>query len=308
MSAPVPAVLLLNFNRPDLTAGLIECLRPVQPPRVYFAVDGPRANKPGEAEQVQAVQACAALIDWPCEVHTLFRDQNLGCRQAVSQAISWFFSHEEMGIILEDDIRPSSTFFAFAGALLERYKDVPEIMHISAFNYNKRTWGEASYFFSSYSASIWGWATWRRAWQQYNEELSDIEAFFESEYAQGILHYKEVVDYYRSALLQTRNKSINSWDYIWLYSIWRAKGLSIMPNANLAINIGFDERGTHMQHKPATFDLALSPTGELNAITHPEIIKANLEADKDRIRHRFVLSSSLVDRIIKKSRRLLQSI
>jgi hypothetical protein len=257
---------------------------------------------------VKAVQACTALIDWPCEVHTLLREQNLGCRSAVSQAISWFFSHEEAGIILEDDIRPSAAFFSFAGTLLERFKETPEIMHISAFNYDRNIWGEASYFFSSYSASIWGWATWRRAWQQYNEELSDIEDFFSSEYAKEILHYKEVVDYYRSALLATRNKEIISWDYIWLYSKWRAKGLSIVPNTNMAVNVGFDDRGTHMHNKPKTFDLKLSNINKYTSITHPEKIQSNQEADRHRIRLRFDLSGSVFDKIIKKGKRLLQSI
>jgi hypothetical protein len=73
-------------------------------------------------------------VDWPCELKTLFRESNLGCKNAVSGGINWFFSHEEMGIILEDDCLPSASFFDYATQLLQRYRHDNRIWMISGFN------------------------------------------------------------------------------------------------------------------------------------------------------------------------------
>lgn len=89
-----------------------------------MAADGPRADhRGGEGEKVRAVRNyILSSIDWNCEVKTLFRDENLGCKRAVSSAIDWFFSHVEEGIILEDDCVPDQSFFPFCQELLERYR------------------------------------------------------------------------------------------------------------------------------------------------------------------------------------------
>jgi hypothetical protein len=107
-------VLFLVFNRPETTARVFEAIRQARPPRLYVGADGARDEREGEAERTAEVRRIATAVDWPCEVKTLFRDRNLGCRNAVSGAIDWFFENEEAGIILEDDCLPSQSFFGFA--------------------------------------------------------------------------------------------------------------------------------------------------------------------------------------------------
>src|SRR5688572_20906804 len=102
-----PPVLFLVFNRPDTTARAFEAIRSARPARLYVAADGPRVGRAGEAERCAEARRIATAADWPCEIRTLFRDRNLGCRLGVSTAIDWFFEHEQEGIILEDDCVPS---------------------------------------------------------------------------------------------------------------------------------------------------------------------------------------------------------
>jgi len=116
------SVLFLVFNRPDTTAQVFEAIRKAQPPRLYVAADGPRLDRVGEAEKVAKVREIATAVDWPCELKTLFRETNLGCKYAVSGAITWFFKHEEQGIILEDDCLPSQSFFGFVRNYLKNSK------------------------------------------------------------------------------------------------------------------------------------------------------------------------------------------
>ncbi len=125
------AVLFVVFNRPEPTARVFEAIRKARPPRLYVAADGPRDGREGEAEKVEAVRRIATNVDWPCEVKTLLRERNFGCRNAVSSAISWFFDNEEQGIILEDDCLPSQSFFWFCENLLDRYRCDTRIWQIS---------------------------------------------------------------------------------------------------------------------------------------------------------------------------------
>ncbi len=121
------AVLLLIFNRPETTELVFEAIRKSRPSRLYVAADGPREDREGEAERVAKARDIATAVDWPCEVKTLFRSRNLGCKYAVSTAIDWFFQHEEEGIILEDDVLPVEGFFYFCQAALNEYRDDPRV-------------------------------------------------------------------------------------------------------------------------------------------------------------------------------------
>ena len=129
------AVLFLVFNRIDTTKQVFEAIQQAKPPKLYIAADGARESNEGEAEKVKAVREYIMQnTDWECEVKTLFREQNYGCKMAVSGAIDWFFDNEEMGIILEDDCLPSQSFFWFCEELLERYKDDMRVGQICGFN------------------------------------------------------------------------------------------------------------------------------------------------------------------------------
>jgi len=103
MQLDCPPVLFLIFNRPDTAQRVFDRIRLAQPRKLYVAADGPRAGRPAEATECLETRAILEQVDWECEVVTLFREENLGCRIAVSSAITWFFNQVEFGIILEDD-------------------------------------------------------------------------------------------------------------------------------------------------------------------------------------------------------------
>jgi hypothetical protein len=170
------SVLLTGFNRPDAIARVLDAVRRYRPATLFVAMDGPRIDRPGEAERCAAARGAVAAVDWPCEVEYLLRNENLGCRRAMAEAIDWFFDHVEDGIIIEDDCLPSPGFFPFVESLLDRYRDDERVAMISGTNV-LRKWrprGE-SYFFGSYGA-VWGWATWRRAWQHADTRLAGLES------------------------------------------------------------------------------------------------------------------------------------
>jgi hypothetical protein len=272
------AILFLVFNRPELTRKVMAAIREAQPPKLYVAADGPRACK-NEEELCSQARLIATEVDWPCEVKTLFRAQNLGCRRAVSEAVDWFFRHEESGIILEDDCCPHPTFFPYCEEMLDRYATDERIMSIDGSSFHEQSHRlRESYCFSQYPI-VWGWATWRRAWSFYDGEMSQWPKFRDTHclraWSEGDGAFE---NYWIDIFDRVSQGDIDTWDYQWLFSCWLHHGLSCHPTRNLVSNIGFGADGTH------TFDsnntLANRPAVEMEfPLIHPEHCARDVLAD-----------------------------
>lgn len=241
------AVLFLVFNRPDTTKRVFEAIRIAKPPRLYIAADGPREYKPGEKEKVQLVRDYVINnIDWNCEVKTLFREKNLGCKYAVSSAITWFFENEEMGIILEDDCLPSQSFFWFCEVLLDKYNNDLRIWHISGNNFYSKVEknNKYSYYFGGIYGSIWGWATWKSRWKNYDVEMENYYNLNESGILFNCYDGSKSVKH-RIMQFERIKTGFNTWDYQWAYCRFINSGLTIISSVNLISNIGFRNDATH---------------------------------------------------------------
>lgn len=244
-------VLIIGFNRPDLTEITLNRIIEYKPSKIYFAVDGARENNLIEIEKVNQVCDLKDIIPDSIHLETRFAEKNQGCRLGVSSAISWFFENEEMGVILEDDCFPDLSFFTFCEDLLVRYMDDQSVGMISGVNffYNQIDL-KNSYFFSKYF-HIWGWATWRRAWEGYksnNLDLSNIE----SELAK-VFNSKRAIQTWKSWIEESSSGKVDTWDHQWSYHNWKAGRISIMPAKNLVRNLGFREDGTHTNDPSSNF-------------------------------------------------------
>jgi len=237
------AVLFIVFNRPITTQVVFDAIREARPPRLYVAADGPRLNVEGEHGACEVTRAIIKQVDWECDIKTLFRQSNMGCRDAVSGAIDWFFDNEQEGIILEDDVVPAPAFFGFCDLMLERYRFQENVAMISGFNPLGAITNSSQYFYTRY-ASIWGWATWRSRWKLYDIKMS---SWSKSSFVltMGMHLPLHVLEYFINAYEQTKNGKINTWDYQWSATMQIKNLLAIKPVANLISNIGYE--GTHAQ-------------------------------------------------------------
>jgi hypothetical protein len=236
---------------------VLDRVKLVQPARLYVHCDGPRKEVSGEADRVGEVQDLLRHIDWPCEVKTLFRAENQGLRKGVFGAINWFFSQEESGIILEDDCLPDPSFFRFCDEMLSKYVDFEQIMHIGGSNLaQKNTQGlPESYFFSKF-AFVWGWATWRRAWQKMSLDLEGLDTFKANRTISALTDDPLSQTYLLDKFEATQQQTNNSWAYAWLYSVLKNDGLSIIPCQNLVQNTGIGEKSaTHTKQADSGADL-----------------------------------------------------
>lgn len=271
-------LLFLVFNRPDTTREVFESIRRVKPLHLYIAADGPRLNRQGESELVSEVREIVNAVDWPCKVNTLFRRENLGCKLAVSEAISWFFENEEFGIILEDDCLPSPDFFPYCEELLHRYRDNDQVFAVTGNNFQdgiRR--GESAYYFSRYF-HCWGWASWRRAWKTYDVNMSYWPDWLNSEDWKCKVPDRVERNFWQTIFNNTFSGKINTWDYQWSARIWQAGGVVATPNVNLVTNIGFGADATHTLSENSK--LAEMPTESLGSLTHPLKVQRNLASER----------------------------
>ena len=248
------ALLFVVFNRPDETKRVFDEIRKATPPRLYIASDGPRQGFSDDYRLIAEVRRIVEEVDWPCQVRTLFRDKNIGAGSAVAGAVTWFFSHEDMGIVLEDDCLPSQSFFGFAQQLLEHYASDEDVALISGYN-AQQEWKRCNseYFFSNFGGT-WGWASWKRAWSHYDSEMTKLDEIVAAGRLRrelgsklGKLRERELL----SARSQIRSGEIDAWDYQWAYSRHLIGGLACVPSVSLVENIGFGPNATHTRIPPS---------------------------------------------------------
>ena len=261
MKTPVAFII---FNRPDTAERVFSEIAKARPSKLLVIADGPRLDRPGEIEKCNASRAIIDRIDWPCEVLTNYSEINLGCKNRVSSGIDWVFSQVEEAIILEDDCLPEASFFQFCEEMLERYRHDERIGMISGTNFlDNKIAIDDSYYFSKYM-TIWGWATWRRAWKDYDVTIEFWPKLKNDGFLDSRISLKDERSYWYRAFDRVHSGAIDTWDYQWVLCNWIQSRLSVVPSINLISNIGFRPDATHtsglsiysdMNAKPLKFPL-----------------------------------------------------
>jgi hypothetical protein len=301
---PAP-ILFLIFNRSDLTAKVFARIREAAPKQLYIAADGPRASRTGEDVICRETRRIVAEVDWDCQVHHLYRTENLGCKLAVSSAITWFFENVESGIILEDDCLPDPSFFPFCSELLERHQDDVQIGIVGGVNFQSkadRAQSNHSYYFSTYP-HIWGWATWRRVWSHYDANLVEWSGDLEAHANE--IPIPRVRDTLTTWMRNAQTGETDTWDYQLLNLLISRRQFAVIPWVNLVTNIGFDERATHTTGAVSSLPPAVAMTFPL---THPSEIVANRLADSYTESVVFGIAPNLANHLYRRFQTLLKRI
>jgi hypothetical protein len=293
-------ILFLIFNRPDTTAKGFERIRQIKPTRLYVAADAARDGRSDEVKRCAETRAIIQRIDWDCELKTLYRDKNLGCKTAVSEAITWFFEQEEYGVILEDDCLPDLSFFPFCEELLIRYKDDSRIGHIGGNCFFSRIVSDGlSYDFCSFS-HIWGWASWRRVWKNYDVNFSYWEESQKDRNKRKSLFKNLHEEIYFSSFISDTlkgNRGINTWDVQYLYMLRVQNQLSVYPAVNLVTNIGLNSiNATNTKKNSNLFAPSLPMTFPL---IHPIYVMPNHRIDNTTLKKIFFSYKRILRFIIK---------
>lgn len=244
-------ILLICFNRADHAQQVLERIIDACPKDLYVFRDHWREDKVGEKEKCEEVlQMVKDLTDGTSiTMHYLLPDKNLGCGPGPMTALNWFFSENEMGIVLEDDAVPHPDFFGYCEELLEKYKEDKSVYAIGSMRIDPKNYGDGSYYFSMMNRNLCAWASWRRAWNVFDYDLKEVTKEKLNDVLKNYYHMNlrmrekwcERLD-----ILHNNGEGNRSWDMQFFISIWMNNGRGIFPNATLSSNIGFDETATHI--------------------------------------------------------------
>ncbi len=301
------AVAFIVFNRPEETAAVFESIRAARPSKLFVIADAPRLHVPGEDQLCQATRAITEAVYWPCEVFRNYADRNLGCAERVISGLDWAFSFVDELIILEDDCLPVNSFFPFCQELLAKYRDDDRISMICGTNYLDVPDLQDSYYFSQ-ALYIWGWATWKSKWAQYDKNITSWPQAKREGVLGVTVEEPRAVAYWTSIFDRMyHGLGPNTWDYQWHYLCLVNNWLAVVPKTNLVSNIGFGPSATHTVDRYAF--LANRATCDLaSPLTHPQFILPH--RDRDRRTQREVFAPGIGVRLrrkLSKARAMLRS-
>lgn len=280
-------VVLIAFNRPEVTRRAFAAIREARPPRLFLVCDGPRADRPGDAAGVSAVRALLDDVDWPCEVDRRFSERNLGVEANVELGLDHIFSQVERAIVLEDDCLADPTFFRYADQLLDRYADDRRVWQVAGngLGLSESLFHGSSYAFSAW-ASVWGWATWGDRWRRHRELFPRMHAGTGDEAPvrtapvkldnaglvtiSGRRHFVEAA--------ASDDAVTHGWDKQWWLSIMSEGGVCVTPAHSLVENVGFGEGASHTVGSGVDYGVAQPMAFPL---VHPEDVLVDVEVERE---------------------------
>jgi hypothetical protein len=249
-----PPVIYIFFNRPDVMARSLAAIRAARPSRLHLIADGPRTNKPGEAERCAEARALVEkTIDWPCEVTRDFSPTNLGCGRRLSSGLTTAFELLVEAVVIEDDIVPHPDFFAFCAVHLERHRDDAHVHTLCGFNPLNKYQPRRGPAVASLHNSIWGWASWQRSWKDYRFDMAEWNDPAVKQTVRATINDDLLFGFYRQGFDDTASGQLDSWDFQWSYAMMKHRRVALTSTVNFIENIGFHGAATHTHHEPGWF-------------------------------------------------------
>ncbi len=268
------SVLLVFFTRHEQFKEVFEAVRLSKPSRLFLFQDGPRAGHPSDPENIRKCREIAESVDWECEVHKNYSDVNLGADLAGYRADRWAFSLTDKCIVLEDDTCPSPSFIPFCAVMLDKYAHDDKVMLISGFNPMEKTEGLNTDILFTSATFTWGWATWKRVVDTWDEEYSWLNS--PEKVSKTVTYAKEhgVMANLINMCKKHRSEGFPHFETVLISNQYLYGGLTLTPRVNMIRNIGVVKGATHYQD-----DLSLIPKGYRRIFT-----MGSYDLDTDKIK------------------------
>jgi hypothetical protein len=278
-------ILILGFRRPANITRIIDAIRPDTPKFIFFAVDGPRTGRTEEETLVLQTQKAIENIDWECEVRVRFREQNLGIRKAVPDAVSWALESSSEVIVVEDDAIPGPDLLEFMRNQLEKFREDTRVAHVSGYNLvpNEELSNASDLIRLSIYPESYLWGTWAESWKIYKDIIDDYGPIIRN---MRFNRVEEII--WRINFRMAQKDLIQSWAYRWIASMWRENKVCISPNVNLTTYVGSQD-GTHTRRKSRVVEIEVATTA-----AQIESMSAALDRKADKWISRSVFKSSLI--------------
>ncbi|MDR0939316.1 MAG: hemolysin activation protein [Mediterranea sp.] len=243
-------VLILFFNRPEPLARVFEQVRKARPSKLFLYQDGPRSER-----DMPAIEACRQVvkdIDWECDVRRLYRERNYGCDPSNYLSQKWAFSIVDRCVVFEDDSIPSISFFTFCKEMLDRYEHDTRVSMIAGFNTEEITPDVPDDYFFASTFSIWGWASWRRVVDQWDERYTFLDDDANMRQLEALIRERKLRSDFIPMCRAHRASGKAFYETIFHASMLLNSGLAIVPTRNMVNNLGPIGQSTHFGGSVAT--------------------------------------------------------
>ena len=243
-------IALFVYNRPDHTRRTLKFLQQnllADESRLFVFSDA--AARPADQDKVSEVRDLLTVLSGFKNVEIIERKSNLGLAQSIIDGVSRLVTEYGKVIVFEDDLVSSPYTLRYFNDALTRYQDEEEVMHIGAYMYPIQNLAKAgnpkclpeTFFYRA--ATSWGWATWQRAWNNFEPDIDLLMSRFDSRMINdfsidGYMNFWKQMNEFKTG----KN---NSWAIRWYASIFLRKGLTLNPSVSMINNIGHDGTGVH---------------------------------------------------------------
>ena len=255
--------LLIAFSRVDGVSRLLSSLDPSKVSKIYLAIDGPNSSstKVSQIAIRQLVEEFASLNDLHIEIWS--REENLGVAKSIISALDWFYSCEEFGVVLEDDLTLGDDFLDFVSSNRTVLESDSRILLISGNQFDTHQEVYSSRNWTNYPL-IWGWATTHSKWKVIRDGILRAEINFWAK------PFNRVENFWRVGALRVRSCQVDTWDIPFAYFMKKTESLCLMPSGNLVTNNGNDQFAAHTSSGGFPLNLASKKLLDINIMTKPD--------------------------------------
>jgi hypothetical protein len=299
-----PAVLILAFLRHNGVKRLIESCLENKVSRIYISIDGPRSDsdKSKQEEMLEIIQMFQSSTSTQITVQR--HEQNLGVGVGVISGLDWFFSHEDSGHVLEDDLHVDSNFFTFSRLALMEFENDKSVKMISGSQIIPTSPVGKDAHWSNYPM-IWGWSSWSNKWKEMREGLLERKSFV---FFQKGSH---VTNFWAIGANRVLDGKVDTWDTPLAAEFHRQKWFCVIPPSNLVTNSGDDPLAFHTKGDTFGLNLPISkllPNIDFYALSSLECVDSynkRLEKLVFKVKRRHFLSP-LYSHLVKRNQLILK--
>lgn len=243
MSAIAP-IILFTYNRPwhtEQTLLALEKNELAQDSSLYIYADGAKEN--ANEEQLRKIAEVRGIIkrNWKFkEIQVVERTENWGLADNIVDGVTKIVNQFGKIIVLEDDIVTSIGFLKYMNDALTLYESEEKVMHISGYMFSVSKRLPETFFYNT--ASCWGWATWKTAWQHFNFDAKELQKQIAEKDLVKKFNIEDTYPFYEH-LLANATGSLKTWAVRWYASFFLKEGYALHPYPSLVNNIGHDGQG-----------------------------------------------------------------
>ncbi|MDR1741076.1 MAG: hypothetical protein LBR38_04420 [Synergistaceae bacterium] len=251
-SSALAPIAFFVYRRPDHAKRTLSALAANDGARqsdLFIFSDGPKdahtSDHPSaaDAEGVKAVREYVRSLDKSLfrSVTVIERETNLGLAKSLISGITELCSRFGRAVIVEDDILTSPRFLRFINDGLDRYEGDERVFSVTGFWPLKPRPGDGAFFLRG--SGIWGWGTWKRAWDHYDHGAAGWEALLRNKRLAWEFDYNGRCN--NTAMLLRHIGDKGAWGPQWNWIAFRENGLTLFPPYSLDTNVGFGDDATH---------------------------------------------------------------